>query len=267
MCLLPLLFCSFQYLSAALILRTCLGTSSFPRESLEEEQLEATYQLDQCTGLSFTCFSLFQCSSTLESFNQLDLTTSLSFPKLDSVRFSHQLQANSFDKSSFELRAFTGTSSHQINRIRPNQLQSFQLQDQQLTRCLVSGGALQTSALTTTSSFSTASTLMSLSFPNRPSINISKRALRRRTLSALTWISLSLAQVAWLNPTSTALISPLQLTALTWISLSLAQVAWLNPTSTALISPLQLTALTWISLSLAQDACSNLQASELGKAL
>ena len=232
MCLSLLLFCSFQYISAALILETCFCTSSFPKQSLQEEQLEAAYQLDQYTSLSFTCFSLSQCSSsTLESFNQLDLTTSLSLPTLDSVRFSHQLQATSFDKSSFELRAFRGAASLQITRIKQNQLQSLQLQEQQLTRCFVSGGALQTRALTTTSSFSTASTLMSLSFPNQPSINISKRALRRRTLSALTWISLSLAQVAWLNPTSTALISPLQLTALTWISLSLAQDAWLKPSS------------------------------------
>ena len=232
MCLSLLLFCSFQYFSAALILGTCFCTSSFPKQSLQEEQLEAAYQLDQYTSLSFTCFSLSQCSSsTLESFNQLDLTTSLSFPTLDSVRFSHQLQATSFDTSSFELRAFRGAASLQITRIKQNQLKSLQLQEQQLTRCFVSGGALQTRALTTTSSFSTASTLMSLSFPNQPSINISQRALRRRTLSALTWISLSLAQDAWLNLTSTALISPLQLTALTWISLSLAQDAWLKPSS------------------------------------
>ena len=61
MCLLPLLFCSFQYISAALILETCFCTSSFPKQSLQEDQLEAAYQLDQYTSLSFTCFSLFQC--------------------------------------------------------------------------------------------------------------------------------------------------------------------------------------------------------------
>ena len=140
MCLSLLLFCSFQFISAALLLRTCFCTSSFPKESLQEEQLEATYQLDQCTSLSFTCFSLSQCSSsTLESFNQLDLTTSLSLPKLDSVRFSHQLQANSFDKSSFELRAFSGAASLQINRIKQTSFRAFSFKSSSLTEVLFQG--------------------------------------------------------------------------------------------------------------------------------
>ena len=221
MCLRMLLFCSFQFISAALILETCFCTSSFPKESLQEEQLvaayftdsfqtqslqikelEVAYQLDPCTSLSFTCFSLSQCStSTLESFNQLDPTTSLSLPKLDSIRFSHQLQADSFERSSFELRAFRGTASLQINRIRQNQLQSLQLQKQQLNRGFVSGGALQKRASTSP-----------------------------LQLIALTWISLSLAQDAWLK-SDWKRTCRRRTSASTLTSLSLAQDAWLKTSS------------------------------------
>ena len=216
MCLRMLLFCSFQFISAALILGTCFCTSSFPKESLQEEQLVAAYfpdsfqtqsfqekeleaalgsfnQLDLEHSLGFTCFSLSQCSrSTLESFNQLDPTTSLSLPKLGSISFSYQLQADSFDRISFELRAFRGAASLQIPRIRQSQLQSFQLPKQQLNRGFVQGGA------------ASASTLTSLSLAQdawlKPS---SKRAWRRRASStALTLTSLSLAQDAWLKTSS-----------------------------------------------------------------
>ena len=257
MCLSLLLFCSFQCISAALILETCFCTTRFPTQSLQRRELEAAYlkspmrarQLQHLSlkqpelhrrslqSLNKQLFSKELSSNTLGSFNQLDLEHSLSFTEFASTKFSYKLQTESFHRISFELRALhcaalQDIASHSNSfQLQTRSVATSQLPEPQLTRCFVSGGALQTRALTTTSSFSTASTLMSLSFPNQPSINISKRALRRRTLSALTWISLSLAQVAWLNPTSTALISPLQLTALTWISLSLAQDAWLKPSS------------------------------------
>ena len=213
MCLRMLLFCSFQFISAALILRTCFCTSSFPKESLQEEQLvpayfidsfqpqslqitqlEAAYQLDQCTSLSFTCCSIPRCSrSTLESFNQLDLEHSLGFTEFVSTKLSDQLQADSFDRISFELRAFRGAASFQI-RIRQRQLQSFQLPKQQLNRGFVQGGAASASA----------STLTSLSLAQDAWLKPSdKRACRRRTSNtALTLTSLSLAQDAWLNTSS-----------------------------------------------------------------
>ena len=216
MCLRMLLFCSFQFISAALILGTCFCTSSFPKESLQEEQFVAAYfidsfqtqslqakeleaalgsfnQLDLEHSLGFTCFSLSQCSrSTLESFNQLDPTNSLSLPKLGSISFSYQLQADSFDRISFELRAFRGAASLQIPRIRQSQLQSFQLPKQQLNRGFVQGGA------------ASASTLTSLSLAQDAWLkSSSKRAWRRRTSStASTLTSLSLAQDAWLKTSS-----------------------------------------------------------------
>ena len=178
---------------------------AFPKRAYKKEQLEATYQLDQCTSVSFTCFSLSQCSSiTLESFNQLDLATSLSFPKLDSVRFSHQLQANSFDKSSFELRAFRGAASLQIDQDQATPAsESFSFKKQQLNRGFVSGGALQKRASTSPLQL-TALTCISLSLAQVAWLKPSdKRACRRRTSNpALTLTSLSLAQDAWLKTSS-----------------------------------------------------------------
>ena len=54
MCLRMLLFCSFQFISAALILETCLCTSSFPKESLQEEQLVAAYFTDSISDTELT---------------------------------------------------------------------------------------------------------------------------------------------------------------------------------------------------------------------
>ena len=56
MCLRMLLFCSFQFISAALILGTCFCTSSFSKESLPEAQLVAAYLTDSlhCAALRDT---------------------------------------------------------------------------------------------------------------------------------------------------------------------------------------------------------------------
>ena len=162
MCLRMLLFCSFQLMSAALFLRTCFCTSTFPKESLQEEQLvaayftnsfqtqslqtkelEVAYQLDLCTSLGFTCFSLSRCSrSTLESFNQLDPTTSLSLPQLGSISFSYQLQADSFDRISFELRAFRGAASLQIPGSGKDSFRAFSFQSNSLAEVLFKGEQL-----------------------------------------------------------------------------------------------------------------------------
>ena len=102
-------------------------------------------------------------------------------------------------------------------RIRNSQLQSFQFSDQkgfqltgfQLSTALVSGGVQHKASRTqlgqqawSTRTFSTASTLTSLSLANQTWIHTSKRALRRRTLSALTLHSWSLALGALLKSSS-----------------------------------------------------------------
>ena len=177
---------------------------SFQKESMQQDELQLAYlhQLDQDTSLSFSCFSLFRCSkSTLESFNQLDLEISLSFPQLGSISVSYQLQADSFHRISFELTASLCAALLQTIS------QSFQLTGFQLSSALVSGGVQQKAShkligqqAWPTRPFSTASTLKSLSLATW--LNTSKRALRRRTLSALTLHSLSLALSAWLKTPS-----------------------------------------------------------------
>ena len=183
MCLLIFLFGSFYLAGAALYLTTCSFKISLTTESLQQEELAAAYcnksfqqeslqqdelqtaylhQLDQDTSLSFHCFSLPRCSKiTLESFNQLDPVQSLSFQMLGSTSVSYQLQADSFHRISFELRASICAALFQTIRIRNRQLHSFQLSDQQsfqltgfqLSNALASGGVQQTSFPKPASSF------------------------------------------------------------------------------------------------------------------
>ena len=190
MCLRMFLFCSFQFMSAALILGTCFCTSSFPKESLQEEQLVAAYFTDSFQTQSLQTKEL---EAALGSFNQLDLEHSLGFTEFVSTKLSYQHQTESFHRISFESL-----------QLQPRSVQSFQLPKQQLIRGFVQGGAaLQTRASSTTWHCA-ASTLTSLSLAQdawlKPS---SKRACRRRTSStALTLTSLSLAQDAWLKTSS-----------------------------------------------------------------
>ena len=196
MCLLIFLFGSFYLAGAALYLTTCSFKISLTTESLQQEELAAAYcnksfqqeslqqdelqtaylhQLDRDTSLSFHCFSLPRCSKiTLESFNQLDPVQSLSFQMLGSNSVSYQLQADSFHRISFELRASICAALFQTIRFRNRQLQSFQLTGFQLSNALASGGVQQT----TSHHQLTALTLIALS---------------RRTLSAWILHSLSLA--------------------------------------------------------------------------
>ena len=132
------------------------SNKSFQQESLQQDELQTAYlhQLDRDTSLSFHCFSLPRCSKiTLESFNQLDPVQSLSFQMLGSTSVSYQLQADSFHRISFELRASICAALLQTIRFRNRQLHSFQLSDQQsfqltgfqLSNALASGGVQQTS--------------------------------------------------------------------------------------------------------------------------
>ena len=140
MCLLIFLFGSFYLAGAALYLTTCSFKISLTTESLQQEELAAAYcnksfqqeslqqdelqtaylhQLDRDTSLSFHCFSLPRCSKiNLESFNQLDPVQSLSFQMLGSTSVSYQLQADSFHRISFELRAFYLCSFASDNQVQ-----------------------------------------------------------------------------------------------------------------------------------------------------
>ena len=204
MCLRMLLFCSFQFISAALILGTCFGTSRFPKESLQEEQLVASYFID---SFQIQSVQAEEIQATLGSFNQLDLEHSLSFTEFASPNFSHQQQTESFHRISFELRALHCAALQDIAsnslQLQPRSVESFQLSKQQLRRCFVSGGASNQRASTSPLQL-TALTLTSLSLAQDAWLKPSdKRACRRTTSStALTLTSLSLAQDAWLKTSS-----------------------------------------------------------------
>ena len=133
------------------------SNKSFQQESQKQDELQKAclHQLDRDISLSLQCFSLPRCSkNTLESFNQLDRVQSLSFQMLGSISFSYQLQADSFNRTSFELRAFICAALFQTTRIRNSQLYSFQVSDQtsfqltgfQLSNALASGGVQQTTS-------------------------------------------------------------------------------------------------------------------------
>ena len=208
--------CSFPLVCAALLLGACSFRISFPTESLQADQLEATYfrssfdrhslqqeelvaaygrksfeqQSFQQDELELACLLRPMRASQLDSLEQmelcrinfqLDLETSLSLPWFSLLRCRYQLQSDSFDGSSFEQRALSCAALLYKTRIstqlQGRQVQSFQLQWQQLSFGLVSGG-------------------VHLRAFYQP-------ALQTRPLStALTLISLSLAITAWLKPSS-----------------------------------------------------------------
>ena len=200
------LLSSFQLTCAALLLGTCSFTMSFPNESLQAEELEAAYfrssfqhqalqhdELEAAYSQSPTRASQLDSLQQKELFrinfrliSQLDLVTSLSLLWFSLPRRRYQLQSDSFDRSSFEHRAFPGAALLPTLKIRNRQVQSFQLSLQQLCFGLVPGGvhlrafyqpALQTRAL------STALTLISLSLAIDAWLKTpSKRAWRRSPL-------------------------------------------------------------------------------------
>ena len=199
-----------------------LTESSFKNSSLQSEELAAAYkksfeqQSHQQDKLQRAYLSsptrALQLSSLqqkepykIESFNQLDLEISLSLTWFGSTSFSYQLQADSFDRSSFELRALPCTAWILSSDQRSFQLsdqRSFQLTGIQLTG-LVQGGAFNIASQKRASSpplHCTASTLTSLSSALVKPFR--KIAWRRRTLPALTLSSLSLALSAWLKSSS-----------------------------------------------------------------
>ena len=80
---------------------------SFQQESLMQDDLAAACFQSPTRASELTSFEQNELHrSILDSFDQLDLEISLSFPKLGSTSFSYQLQAASFNKISFEHRAF-----------------------------------------------------------------------------------------------------------------------------------------------------------------
>ena len=243
---LQILLRSFQLTCAALLLGTGSFRESLPNQSLQQEELQAAYFRDslQEDELEIACSqsptranqlqhhslkqieferSSFQrlsdqlCRNKLESFNQLDLKISLSLTWFGSTRLSYQLQADSFDRSSFELRASPCAALLQTPRIRNRQVQSFQLTRVQLSHSLAQGGVHRASSKPAwpppawpTRALSTASTLTSLSFANQNWLNPSKRAWTRRSL--LTRSSSRTASTSASPTTSTTTTSSLQRT-------------------------------------------------------
>ena len=70
--------------------------------------------------------------SILDCFYQLDLEISLSFQKIGSISFSYQLQADSFHRFSFELRASTlcsFASDNQDQKETASELSAFRSQE------------------------------------------------------------------------------------------------------------------------------------------
>ena len=221
MCLLIFLIGSFYLAGAALYLTTCSFKISLPTQSLQQEELAAAYcnksfqqeslqqdelqtaylnQLDRDTSLSYHCFNLPRCSKiTLQSFNQLDPIQSLIFQMLGSTSVSYQLQADSFRRISFELRAYICATLLQTIRFRNSQLQSFQLTGFQLSNALASGGAQQTASqhqldqlACSTRTFSIALTLTALS------TRMSAWILHSLSL-ALGAFTASSSKIAWRN--------------------------------------------------------------------
>ena len=167
---------------------------SFEQQRLHQDELQIAYLFSPTRALQLSSFEQKELHrSILVSFDQLDLEISLSFPKLGSTRFSYQLQADSFERISFEHRASLCAALLYRLRIRNRSGQSLQLQRVQLGS-LVQGGAFNTTLRLRASSpplHCTASTLTSLSLAIvKP---LGQRAWRRTTLPALTLSSLSLA--------------------------------------------------------------------------
>ena len=125
-------------------LMTAYSRRSFQQESLMQDALAAPCFQSPTRASELTSFEQNELHrSILDSFDQLDLEISLSFSQLGSTSFSYQLQADSFDRISFELRASLCAALLYRPRISNRSGQSFQLTGIQL-RGLVQGGAFNT---------------------------------------------------------------------------------------------------------------------------
>ena len=192
---------------------SCFQSPTRARElgSLQPEELSRSIlddfdQLDLAMSLSFLASNENQLQGTsfcrtsfgqmeLYSRHQLDLDTSLSYQ-----HFSFQFYRPSLEQRALQCTALLFRIRVCNQELQTRSVQSFQLTGRQLSFSLVSGGAFSTALQTRASPepwHCPASTLPSLSLEYvNPSCNI---ALRRRTLTACTLISLSLAIIAWLN--------------------------------------------------------------------
>ena len=209
-CLLILLS-SFQLTCAALILGTSSLSGIFPQKGLQPDQLVAAYctkgfeqsptkasqqdsfQKEKLCNKSFDSNKLCRtqlCKSILGSF-QLDLVPSLSFPGFSQTSSRSQLQPDSFENSSFELRALPYAALLLIKKInlqlQDRSGQSFQLSEWQPCLGMVQGGASHRASQQQPAfqerSLSTASTLISLSFAPVAWLKPSgKKTWRRRAL-------------------------------------------------------------------------------------
>ena len=222
MCLRILLFSRFQLTCAALLLGTYSVSMSFPNQSLQQDELVAAYfrssfqqqslQQDELQVAysqrptrasqlqhhslkqqelyrsSFQRLSDQLCRSTLASFNQLDLEISLSLTWFGSARCSYQLQADSFDRSSFEHRALPCAALLSTSLIAfslgASQHKSLQLSQVQLCSGLVQGGAFHKPALQRRASspplHSTASNLDQLELCQRCLAQFKQKSLEQK---------------------------------------------------------------------------------------
>ena len=121
-------------------------TSSFQQQALQQDELELACLPSPTRASQLDSFEQMElCRINLENLiHQLDLETSLSLPWFSLPRCRYQLQSDSFDRSSFEHRALPCAALLYKTRIstqlQNRSVQSFQLQLQQLSIGLVSGG-------------------------------------------------------------------------------------------------------------------------------
>ena len=150
------------------------GQAQLPQDSLQQKELCR----NSLQSLSDQLSRIILDSLII----QLDLVTSLSLTWFGSTRCRQQLQSLSFDRSSFEYRALPCAAL-----LDKSDQKSFQLTKVQLWHSLAQGGASPHRALLTAWGIllpSTALTLISLSFANDAWLKTSsKRAWSRRSLT------------------------------------------------------------------------------------
>ena len=152
---------------AAAYFKNSFQQHSFQQESFHQDELATACLLSPTRAMQLE--SLHQKKLCNKSFQQLDLQISLSFP----LSSFHSCSNNSFEQRALHCAALLFRNRFSRHQLTKQQLTGQQLTGQQLCLGFVSGGASETRASTSP-----------------------------LQLTALTWISLSLAFGAWLKSTS-----------------------------------------------------------------
>ena len=238
MCLRIFLFSSFQLICAALLLGTCSFTMSFPKESLQSEELVTAYFRSSFQHQSLQSVELvaayFKDSFQQQSLQQDELEVAYS----QSPTRARQLQRDRFQQTKLCSQSFENMSEQLCStQLCRSTLDSFDQLDLEISLSLTWLGStrcrtqLQATTFARSSFEHRALPCAALLYKPRISTQLQNRSVQSFQLTRVQLSSLAQGGVQHRTSRQPALHTRVLSTALTLISLSLALDAWLKASS------------------------------------